>query len=75
MLVSIPSAVEHRAVSASAHSFPSDDREVETVAWLLRWCPHQARALALAAHELAAWQYDDSHTEHWHRVLMLLPVN
>ncbi len=49
--------------------------EDETVAWLLRWCPDQARASALAMHELAAWQYDESRTEHWNRVLKLLPTH
>ncbi len=74
MLDSTPSAVEYLAVSTSSRSFPSGNGPVETVAWLLDWCPYQARALALAMHELAAWQYDDSQTEHWLRVLSLLPV-
>ena len=51
----------------------ANDGVIETVAWLLRWCPDQARSLALAMHELACWQYDDDRTEHWHRVLRLLP--
>jgi len=55
-------AVERRAVTAN-------ESANETVAWLLRWCPQQARALALAMHELAAWQYDENRTEHWHHVL------
>jgi hypothetical protein len=46
-----------------------------TVAWLLQWCPRQARAFAVAMHELAAWQYDDGRTEHWRLVLGLLPGN
>jgi hypothetical protein len=75
MFDSTPSAVEHRTVPASRVVLPSSNGAVETVARLLRWCPDQARALALAMHELAAWQYDDSRTEHWHRVLSLLPVN
>jgi hypothetical protein len=50
-------------------AMPANEGAIEVAAWLLRWCPHQARAFALAMHELAAWQYDDSRTEHWHRVL------
>ena len=56
-------------------SLPSNKDAVETVAWLLRWCPHQARAFALAMHECAAWQYDDRRAEHWRHVLGLLPRN
>ena len=63
------SDVEHRPVAASF----SINGAIETVAWLLDWCPHQARATALAMHELAAWQYDDGRTEHWRLVLGLLP--
>jgi hypothetical protein len=59
------STEEHRAMTAN-------EGAIEVAAWLLHWCPHQARAFALAMHELAAWQYDDRRTEHWHRVLGLL---
>jgi hypothetical protein len=56
-------------------SLLSDNDAVDTAAWLLRWYPDRARAFAHAMHELAAWQYDDSLTEHWHHVLELLPRN
>lgn len=62
------SDVELRAVEAN-------QGVAETVAWLQRWCPGQARAFALAMHELAAWQYDDSRIEHWHSVVRQLPTN
>ena len=65
------STAEHRAVAPS-HRFPANGA-VETVAWLLRWCPQQAHAFTLAMHELAAWQYDDRRTEYWRGVLELLP--
>jgi hypothetical protein len=48
MLATTPLAGEHCTVVVS---LPSDNDAVETVAWLLRWCPHQARAFALAMHE------------------------
>jgi hypothetical protein len=72
MLATTPLAGEHCTVVVS---LPSDNDAVETVAWLLRWCPHQARAFALAMHERAAWPYDDSRTGHWRHVLGLLPRN
>ena len=65
MFDSSPSGVQPRVVAASS----SINGEVETVTWLLHWCPHQARAFALAMHELAAWQYDDDRTERWRLVL------
>jgi hypothetical protein len=71
MFDSSPSGVQPRVVAASS----SINGEVETVTWLLHWCPHQARAFALAMHELAAWQYDDDRTERWRLVLGLLPRN
>jgi hypothetical protein len=71
MFDSSPSSVEHRVVAPSS----SINGAVETVAWLLHWCPRQARAFAVAMHELAAWQYDDGRTEHWRLVLGLLPGN
>lgn len=67
------SVVEHQAGATSSECFPPNGGTVETVAWLLRWRPQQARAYAVAMHELATWQYDDTQTEHWHRVLGLLP--
>ena len=72
MFDSTPSTVGHQAVSAISQDFPASNGAVETVAWLQRWCPDQARTLALAMHERAAWQYDDSRTEHWCGVLKLL---
>jgi hypothetical protein len=59
------SAIEQRAVAPSSQCLDA----VETAEWLLHWYPHRARASALAMHELAAWQYDDSRTEHWRLVL------
>jgi hypothetical protein len=67
------STSEHIAVVASRQCFPANGGAVETVAWLVRWCPDQARAHAVAMHELAAWEYDDNRTDHWSRVLELLP--
>ena len=64
----LDSAGDHRAVAAN-------EGALETATWLQHWRPHDARAFALAMHERAAWQYDDSRTEHWHRVLKLLPLN
>jgi hypothetical protein len=61
------SAVERGSVAAN-------ESAVEIAAWLQRWCPDRAREFALAMHERAAWQYDDSRTERWHRVLKLLPL-
>jgi hypothetical protein len=72
MLNSTPSAVEYSTTFASSQPLPPSNDAVETVAWLLRWCPDLARALALALHERAAWQYDDGRTEHWRHVLKLL---
>ena len=63
------SAIEQRAVATSSQCLDA----VETAEWLLHSYPHRARAFALSMHELAAWQYDDSRTEHWPRVLELLP--
>lgn len=57
---------------ASSQFPPLNHGAAETVAWLLRWRPHRARALALAMHKLAAWQYDDDRTEHWYDVLRQL---
>ena len=59
--------------AAVSLSFKHD--AIETAACLLRWCPDRAHAFALARHELAAWQYDDSRTEHWRLVLGLLSRN
>jgi hypothetical protein len=73
MFDSSPSGVEQHVVAGSSQRFPAIDGVVETVAWLLHWCPDQARAHALAMHELAAWRYDDGRTEHWRLVLGLLP--
>jgi hypothetical protein len=73
MLDSTPLAVELRTVAGPSQRFPSNNDAAETAAWLLIWRPSQARAFALAMHELAAWQYDDNRTEHWDRVLGLLP--
>ena len=72
MLATTPFAGERCTIVVS---LSSDNDAVETAAWLLRWCPHHARAFALAMHERAAWRYDDSRTEHWHHVLGLLPRN
>jgi len=74
MTVSTPAAAEYHSI-ASARRSPSNNSPVVSVTWLLRWCPEQARAFALAMHELAAWQYDDSRTEYWRGVLDLLPGN
>jgi hypothetical protein len=70
-----PSAGEQCAVTTLSQCFFSSNGALETVAWLLRRCPHQARAFALAMHELAAWQYDDNRTELRRDVICLLPEN
>ena len=59
----------------SSGLLPSGDEAIQTASWLRRLFPHRARAFALAMHERAAWDYNDRRTEHWSRVLRLLPKN
>jgi hypothetical protein len=47
----------------------------DIVAQLRRWCPRDASTVALAIHELAAWQYDDGRIERWRCVLELLQAD
>ncbi len=68
MLDPDPSAAEKPA-AAALPQFSSNNDVRTTVACLMHWCPNNARAFAMAMHELAAWHYDDHRIEHWLAVL------